>query len=140
MKTFKLKSLNIIETEHQDKEKRTLITLIDGLAINREEQDGSWLIEAFVHSSYYNYFKNLKNQGDQLVIQVKISKETNDPALFVVQIIKITKIGDNMNVLFDGKIIDQRKTKLIDLLSSLMEQGFEGEELIHEFEKALRQN
>lgn len=140
MKTFKLKSLNIIETEHQDKEKRTLITLIDGLAINREEQDGSWLIEAFVHSSYYNYFKNLKNQGDQLVIQVKISKETNDPALFVVQIIKITKIGDNMNVLFDGKIIDQRKTKLVDLLSSLMEQGFEGEELIHEFEKALRQN
>lgn len=140
MKTFKLKSLNIIETEHQDKEKRTLITLIDGLAINREEQDGSWLIEAFVHSSYYNYFQNLKNQGDQLVIQVKISKETNDPALFVVQIIKITKIGDNMNVLFDGKIIDQRKTKLVDLLSSLMEQGFEGEELIHEFEKALRQN
>lgn len=140
MKTFKLKSLNIIETEHQDKEKRTLITLIDGLAINREEQDGSWLIEAFVHSSYYNYFKNLKNLGDQLVIQVKISKETNDPALFVVQIIKITKIGDNMNVLFDGKIIDQRKTKLVDLLSSLMEQGFEGEELIHEFEKALRQN
>lgn len=140
MKTFKLKSLNIIETEHQDKEKRTPITLIDGLAINREEQDGSWLIEAFVHSSYYNYFKNLKNQGDQLVIQVKISKETNDPALFVVQIIKITKIGDNMNVLFDGKIIDQRKTKLVDLLSSLMEQGFEGEELIHEFEKALRQN
>lgn len=140
MKTFKLKSLNIIETEHQDKEKRTPITLIDGLAINREEQDGSWLIEAFVHSSYYNYFQNLKNQGDQLVIQVKISKETNDPALFVVQIIKITKIGDNMNVLFDGKIIDQRKTKLVDLLSSLMEQGFEGEELIHEFEKALRQN
>lgn len=140
MKTFKLKSLNIIETEHQDKEKRTPITLIDGLAINREEQDGSWLIEAFVHSSYYNYFQNLKHQGDQLVIQVKISKETNDPALFVVQIIKITKIGDNMNVLFDGKIIDQRKTKLVDLLSSLMEQGFEGEELIHEFEKALRQN
>lgn len=138
MKTFKLKSLEVIETDSQGQKELTKISLIDGLAINREEQDRFWLVEAYVNQSYHDYFNSLKNKNDMMIIQAKISKESNDPAVFLANIIAVNEIGDNINILFEGKIIDQRKTKIIDLLTSLIEKGFDGEALISEFEESLK--
>lgn len=138
MKTFKLKSLEVIESDSQEQKVVTNIPLIDGLAINREDRDRYWLVEAYVDPTYHDYFKALKNKQETIIIQAKISKESNDPAVFLANMIDINVIGSNINILFKGKIIDQRKTKMVDLLTSLMKEGYRGEELISKFEESLK--
>lgn len=106
MKTFKLKSL-IICFQSDDQFIQQDIPLIDGLIIDREDDHQQWVIEAYINQSYKNFFTLLRREQSKLILQVKITKETNDPAFFLCNIIGINDIGDNMNVLFKGTIIDQ---------------------------------
>lgn len=56
MKTFKLISLDIIEEKNEDITQRR-IKLLDGLIINREDDHGRWIIEAYVDQSYQDFSK-----------------------------------------------------------------------------------
>ena len=134
MKTFMLKALDIIENDSRKK-----IELIDGLIINREDEENQWIIEAYIDQKYLNYFQELQNQNEKVMIEVKITKETNDPATFITSMIGLNKIGTQMNVLFKGTIaVDQYNSGMEQALKSLIDQGYQGEELLGEF-KALLQ-
>ena len=134
MKTFMLKAIDIIENSSRKK-----VELIDGLIINREDEENQWIIEAYIDQKYLNYFQKLQNQNEKVMIEVKITKETNDPATFITSMIGLNKIGTQMNVLFKGTIaVDQYNSGMEQALKSLIDQGYQGEELLGEF-KALLQ-
>ncbi|HLQ97641.1 MAG TPA: YwpF family protein [Candidatus Dormibacteraeota bacterium] len=134
MKTFMLKAIDIIENSSRKK-----VELIDGLIINREDEENQWIIEAYIDQKYLNYFQKLQNQNEKVMIEVKITKETNDPATFITSMIGLNKIGTQMNVLFKGTIaVDQYNSGMEQALKSLIDQGYQGEELLEEF-KALLQ-
>ncbi|HEX6595186.1 MAG TPA: YwpF family protein [Bacillota bacterium] len=136
MKTFKLKSLRIIESikaeiiEHD-------IELLDGLIINREDEHDRWLVEAYVDQQYMDLFKRLQREREEIMIEVKITKKSNLPATFITSIIGINTIGERMNVLFMGKIVDQRKSKIEKMLRSLITKGYQGEELLEKFKQLI---
>ncbi|PAV28796.1 hypothetical protein CIL05_14305 [Virgibacillus profundi] len=136
MKTFKLNNLEIIEQQDEDIIQNR-IPLKDGLIINREDDQNRWVIEAYVEHSYLEFFKNLDEKDEEILIQVKITKETNEPATFITSIIGINEIGAHMNILFMGTIVDQRKHKIEEQLTALIEEGFQGEELLNKFKEIM---
>jgi hypothetical protein len=136
MKTFLLKALQIVESQNEEILK-TDIDLLDGLIINREDDNNTWLIEALLDKKYLAFFMEMKEKQEQVMIEVKISKLTNAPATFITSIDSINKIGKHINVMFMGKIIDKRNSKIEEMLSELIEKGYEGEELLIRFKKLL---
>jgi len=134
MKTFKLKMLEILG--HKDDEFIQLnVPLLDGLSINREDEQNRWMFEAYIDHEYMDFFQKLYERNDELMIQVKITKESNEPATFITSIIGVNKIGDFMNVLLMGTIVDSRKNKIEELLTSLIDEGYQGKELLQKFKE-----
>lgn len=137
MKTFKLKALKIIENQDQDIIEK-VIPLHDGLIINREDEEDQWVVEAYSDNQYWDYFTRLKKIDTEIMIQVKITKETNDPAIFLTSIIGMNEIGARMNVLFKGIIINHQKNEIENMLKSLIEQGYQGEQLLTKFKSLMK--
>lgn len=135
MKTFKMKKLEIVANKEEGIEQKH-IPLEDGLVINREDNIG-WLIEAYIDRDYADYFHALE-EVEELVIQVKITREENDPAFFITKIIAINEIGDNrMNVIFQGNIVDHGKGRIEEMLRAILEEGYQGESLIRKFKEMI---
>lgn len=132
MKTFKLKALEIIGNEDESIRHHN-IPLIDGLIINREDEENQWVIEAYTESKYLGYFEKLRKENEEIMIKVKITKETNDPAIFITSLIGLNEIETQMNVLFKGTIVDQRNSKIEKVLKTLIDEDFQGEELLEKF-------
>src|SRR5699024_6566281 len=110
MKTFKLKGLQIMKNEDDHIEQKP-IPLNDGLVINREDKEG-WLIEACMKREYLSYFESLEDI-EEIMIQVKITREENDPAFFITKIIGINDINEEkINVLFQGNVVDHSKNRI----------------------------
>ncbi|GAA0613722.1 YwpF-like family protein [Virgibacillus siamensis] len=137
MKTFKLYSLDILQSDDKNISQYG-IDLKDGLIINREDDLNQWVIEAYVRHDYLGFFKKLQQERDQVMLQVKITKPTNQPATFITSIIGVNEIGPNINILFKGVVVNQQKDKVWDMLKSLIEQGYQGEELLDKFRELLK--
>ncbi|MFD1361527.1 YwpF family protein [Lentibacillus salinarum] len=138
MKTFKLASLKIINNEDNDVLQQS-ISLLDGLIINREDEENRWVVEAYVNQDYYDFFQNLYSHQEEVLIEVKITKQDNKPATFITSMIGLNKIGEQMNVLFIGTIVDQRKEIIEKQLKSLIEQGYQGEALLETFKEQIQE-
>lgn len=138
MKTFKLHSLEILESKESNIDiVQHTIPLKDGLIINREDQQDLWVVEAYVQHDFLDFFKRLQCDRDEILIQVKITKESNRPAIFITSIISINEIGAHINVLFKGMIVNRQKSIVEDMLKSLIDQGYHGEELLDQFKALL---
>lgn len=136
MKTFKLKSLEIIENMGADIIEND-IPLIDGLIINREDDENQWIIEAYTTLDHLSYFEQLKKGNYEIMIKVKITKESNDPAFFITSIIGMNEISTKMNVLFKGTIVDHRNSQVEETLKTLIDKNYQGEELFLKFKKII---
>ncbi|WP_106497809.1 YwpF family protein [Lentibacillus sp. Marseille-P4043] len=136
MKTFKLKKLEILESVDDDIIQHD-IPLRDGLIINREDDENQWVLEAYLNHDYLSFFKELKDKKDQIMVQVKITKESNSPATFITSIFSINEIGTHANVLFKGIIVDRQKGIIKDMLQKLVEEGYQGESLIKKFKELI---
>jgi len=135
MKTFKLKELMIVDNETNEVRSKEL-KLHDGLVINREDRHG-WLIEAYIDKTYETYVQSLK-EHDEIMLQVKITRRDNDPAFFITKIIAINDINEErMNVLFQGKVIDHRKSRIEEMLRMIIEEGYQGESLLKRFKELI---
>src|SRR5699024_10837564 len=135
MKTFKLKGLKIMKKEEDTIEQKT-IPLIDGLVINREDKTG-WLIEAYMNNEFHPYFKKIEDI-EEIMIQVKITREENDPAFFITKIVGINEINDEkINVLFQGNVVDHSKNRIEEMLRMIMEEGYQGESLLKKFKESI---
>ncbi len=135
LKTFKLKGLKIVENEEKEIRAK-VIPLLEGLVINREDEIG-WLIEAFIDASYESYFESIETM-QELIIQVKITREENDPAFFITEIVSINKISEGkINIIFQGHVVDHRKSRIEELLQEILEQGYQGESLLKKFKESI---
>ncbi|WLV25618.1 YwpF family protein [Aciduricibacillus chroicocephali] len=135
MKTFYLKSLAILE-EASNELNRVDIELIDGLIINREDENHGWIVEAYIDKDYNSYFINLKEQG-KVMIEVKITSEHNEPATMIAEIIGMNELGKEINVLFRGKIVDERKERIEKKLKELIDQGYQGDQLLEKLKSSI---
>lgn len=134
MKTFKLVSLDIIEEQQEDITLRS-ITLKDGLIINREDDHGRWLVEAFVSREYKGYFQSFVEHEEKVMLQVLITKKSNSPATFLVTPLEVNEFEEEMNVIFMGTMIDKKQEQVEKLLQVLLEEGYQGEDLLEEFRR-----
>lgn len=134
MKTFKLIKLNVIHDLEEGFEKKS-IPLIDGLIINKEDEENNWLVEAYLGPQQLDYFTEIHEKGEEFVLEAKISKTTNQPAYFLVKLINLNQIGEGFNVLFLGTIVDYKKEQVEQMLQNLINEGFQGEELLEMFKQ-----
>ncbi len=113
------------------------IDFMDGLIINREDEENRWVIEAYTTRAYRELFKRLQTTGEDLMIEVRITNVTNPPATFITSIIGVNDISDHMNVLFMGTIIDQRKQSVEQHLKALIDAGYQGDILLEKIKQSL---
>lgn len=131
MKTFKLRKLMVLD--YDKGLEGTEIDLIDGLIINREDDENTWLIEGYTQRSYWEYFEQKKNE--ELMVQATISIDNNEPASLITKMEGIHEIGEKMNIMLMGKMIDKQKNDIEELLTDLVEKGYEGRALIQRFKE-----
>ncbi|MBS4206775.1 YwpF-like family protein [Bacillus sp. FJAT-50079] len=133
MKTFKIVALQTFEDM-----KPINIPLTDGLIINKENDHGDWIIEAFIDQSLAPLFQKKWEEDRPFEIRVVITHAANDPAPFTAKIHKIRPVGERISVLFDGKLSKLRNEYSEHILEGLISEGFTGEALMIEFKKRMK--
>lgn len=133
MKTFNMLSLGIEKDDQV-----TDYPVHDGLIINQENKDRSWILEMLVDIQHLDIFEKLKNSEETIDVQVVISYPGNEPAPFEVVVCKVKVIGDHASVLMKGTLKRARRKYAETLLSELLEDGLEGQELLERFETDMR--
>lgn len=133
MKTFKMLSLGI-EKEDQV----TDYPVHDGIIINQENKERSWILEMLVDLPHQKIFDRLKESNELIAVQVVISYPKNEPAPFEVFVKDVKIMGDHVSVLMKGTLKRARRKYAETLLSELLEDGLEGQELLERFETDMR--
>ncbi|MBS4218931.1 hypothetical protein KHA96_11455 [Bacillus sp. FJAT-49711] len=133
MKTFKIVALHIYENK-----KATNIPLEDGLIINKENEDGVWIIEAFIEKQYIEHFQKRFDHEEKFEIRVIITHAANDPAPLTVKVHTIQVLDDHISVLFEGRLSKRRNEYPEILLDDLIKEGLSGDQLLEEFRKRMK--
>ncbi|MGI2327717.1 YwpF family protein [Planococcus sp. YIM B11945] len=133
MKTFKMMSLGVVENENV-----VDFPLHDGIIINKENNERSWLLEMLMDLEHLETFQQLHEKGDGFDVKVVISYPGNEPAPFHVTIHSVKELGEHLSVLMHGTLTRARRKYAEMLLSELLEDGLEGEELLNRFEEDMR--
>lgn len=135
MKSFKLISVQLISEDKQ----LVNVELTDGLIINKEDDNNTWIVESFLTEARYNQIKDaLPEINGEIMIQAVITKKENDPALMKTILRTIKPINGHVSLLFEGHLQKSRSKYAELLLKDLIEQGIVGEELIEHFKEKLR--
>ncbi|ANU20182.1 hypothetical protein BBI15_08130 [Planococcus plakortidis] len=134
MKTFKMLSLAVV-----DGDQLVDYPLHDGLIINQENSQRSWVLEMLVEQKHEAIFREMKQNGKVYDVKVVISYPGNEPATFEVIIHAVKPIGGHASVLMKGTLKRARRKYAETLLSELLEDGLEGEELLERFETDMRE-
>jgi sugar diacid utilization regulator len=132
MKTFKVISLQVVDNDELHD-----FEIEDGLIINKEDENSTWLVETYMSQKYIEFFQKAQQQKGDLEIQVVISNKANDPAAFMTSIRGIKKMDGRMSILFEGKLKKQRNEYAELLLDDLLQKGYTGDELMKEFREKM---
>lgn len=136
MKTFKLVCLKIDEQSAEAKN----IPLLDGLVINKEDGENTWLLESLISKDFLPYFEEQKEANRTLKMFVTISKLSNAPARISASVNTITVLDESISILFDGRLLTSRSQYRPDeLLESLLDQGLSGNALKEAFKESIQQ-
>ena len=133
MKSFKLVSLEVVENDNSVE-----IPLHDGLIINKEDEQHTWLLEAYTDLSLYDYFKKIQDEGREIIVEAVITKLENDPAFFQTKIGTLNKFEHHMSVLLEGRLRRLRRDYSELLLDSLIQKGLSGQALLTEFKEKMK--
>ncbi|WP_141430988.1 YwpF-like family protein [Bacillus sp. 03113] len=134
MKTFKLITLQIVEDEQL-----VDVELIDGLIINKEDDQGRWLIEAYTDKGNCDYFQKAMKENHLLTVQAVITKKENTPAAFKTQVRSINPFDKHVSILLEGPLVRSRNNYAQLLLKELIQKGVSGEDLIVQFNELMKQ-
>lgn len=121
--------------EENDSINEQQIAFTDGLVIDREDDKDYWLIEVYMTKDYLELFQTFKDDGE-LLVKVKISKESNDPAYFITRIIKITPIMDNFTLLLSGSLVKTETKDVTTTLSEYIAAGYNQETILKKLKKS----
>lgn len=134
MKTFKMLSLAVV-----DEDQLVDYPLHDGLIINQENSQRSWVLEMLVDQKHEAIFLDMQQTGKVYDVKVVISYPGNEPATFEVIIHAVKPIGEHVSVLMKGTLKRARRKYAETLLEELLEDGLEGQELLERFETDMRE-
>ncbi|WP_188205621.1 YwpF family protein [Alkalibacillus aidingensis] len=134
MKTFKLVSFETLEKSGDDLVNKE-IEFYDALIIDREIDHDRWLIESYIPMKYYEYFKDKLEGKQELVIQVRITKESNPKATILADIKGVNEIEENMNVILTGDMVNRGREQVERILQNLIEAGYQGASLLEKFKE-----
>jgi hypothetical protein len=139
MKTFKLVGLKVEQEVEQEKTLK-VIPLEDGLVINMEDGENSWLIEALIPVDLQSFFEELAKSEEKMRLFVTISKRTNFPAQIIAKVKTVTSLKKHLSILLEGRLLTSKPIHDPEvLLRSLMGQGLSGEQLIKAFTENVHQ-
>ncbi|MFB4159948.1 YwpF family protein [Geomicrobium sp. JSM 1781026] len=138
MKTFRLKGLRLL-LEKDTEPGQEKIELHEGLVINREE-GGWWLLEVVVDADAKKVFDQLKEQETDVMMEVIISHENNDPATMVGRIRSGRELESTYSYLIDSKMAMKKEDVFNYILDSLIADGYTGDQLIEEFKNRKADN
>lgn len=133
MKTFKMLSLGV-----EQEDQVTDYPVHDGIIINQENNERSWILEMLVALPHQETFETFQQTGEVMAVQVVISYPGNEPAPFEVVVHAVKVMGEHVSVLMKGTLKRARRKYAESLLSELLEDGFEGQELLERFETDMR--
>lgn len=133
MKTFKMLSLGLVKDDQVIN-----YPLHDGLIINQENSHRSWVLEMLMDLEHKETFEKLKESGEIIDVKVVISYPGNEPAPFEVAVYKVKVIDGQISVLMKGTLKRARRKYAETLLSELLEDGLEGDQLLERFENDMR--
>ena len=133
MKTFKMISIQV-----DDGEKFKDFPLRDGIIINQENSHRMWILEMYIDGEHEDFFRSKISQENLVDTKVVISYPENEPAAFRVAIDKVKKIRDNISVLMKGRLKRARSQYAEQLLEELLDEGYEGDALLAQFEESMR--
>ncbi|MBP3039055.1 YwpF-like family protein [Bacillaceae bacterium Marseille-Q3522] len=133
MKTFKLVSLQVFKNETLH-----VIELEDGLIINKEDENSTWLLEAYTSKSYMRFFQSLLDENGDVLIQAVITKKDNDPAPLKGKIISIQTFDEHISILLEGTILRVRMDHVERLLHDLVRDGLSGAKLVENFKEKIK--
>lgn len=133
MKTFKMISFGLLTGDEAD-----YLPMLDGIIINQENSHRMWILEMFLDMEYKERFEILKEEEALIEAKVVISYPENEPAAFVLAVDTVHEIGDRVSVLLKGRLKRQRSEYAEQLLSELLDLGFEGQALLERFESDMR--
>ncbi|MDQ0298475.1 hypothetical protein J2S78_000883 [Salibacterium salarium] len=132
MKTFRLVTVQLLLM--QDEQIITHdVPLEQGLIINREENDKSWLIEAVVPKNQETFFQDKQQREQMLVLEVIITDRHNDPALMTGTIRNVVMLNESVSVMIDAKMAANKDDISNLILEGLIEDGYTGDALLKEF-------
>src|SRR5690625_4711494 len=121
--------------EENDSINQQQIAFTDSLVIYREDDKDYLLIEVYMTKDYLELFQTCKDD-DELLVKVKISKESNDPAYFITRIIKITPIMDNFTLLLSGSLVKSETKDVTTTLSEYIAAGYNQETILKKLKKS----
>ncbi|MGG5255153.1 YwpF-like family protein [Neobacillus sp. SM06] len=133
MKTFKLIALEIM-----DGDEAVNVPLTDGLIINKEDEQSTWLLEAYTAAPLYDFFKKITDEQKEVIVQAVITKKDNDPAFFQTKVVTLTQFKNHISVLLEGRLRRARRDYSELLLDSLLQKGFTGNALLNEFKEKMK--
>ncbi|MCM3756100.1 YwpF-like family protein [Sporosarcina aquimarina] len=133
MKTFKMISFGLLTGDEAE-----YLPMLDGIIINQENSHRMWILEMFLDMEYKERFEKLKEEEAHIEAKVVISYPENEPAAFVLAVDTVHEIGDRVSVLLKGRLKRQRSEYAEQLLSELLDLGFEGQALLERFESDMR--
>lgn len=132
MKTFKLISMQIAYDDAL-----VDIEMEDGLIINKEDDKGTWLVEVLTDHKYIPHFQEASDNGQEIIVQVVITKRENDPAAFKTTVCCVKKLKNHASILLTGKLTKPKSDYPEKLLEFLMDKGYTGDELMTEFKEKM---
>jgi YwpF-like protein len=139
LKTFKLVGLKVEQEVEQEKTLQE-IPLEDGLVINMEDGENSWLIEALIPEKMQSYFDKLVKSEKEMRLFVTITKKSNAPAQIIAKIKNTTSLKQHISILIEGRLITSKPIYDPEvLLRTLMGQGLSGDSLIKAFTENVHQ-
>lgn len=132
MKTFRLMRLSLFEKDGDVIEMHE-IKMKEGLIINREEPDKSWLLDAVIPTEYEDIIHEWEKHEEEMLMEAVITHPDNAPALLRGIVKKTTRLEHSLGVLIQAYIAgkDENITELI--LQELITEGYEGDQLLEEF-------
>jgi hypothetical protein len=136
MKTFKLVSLQLLP----DNQNPTELNILDGLIINKENEANTWLIEALVDYDHFHHFEEITANRKELTVSCIITKKDNIPAYFDATITGVRKMEGFISILLRAKLRNRRREIAEFLLDTLVDEGYNGEELKQAFKDGLRES
>ncbi|NLY79609.1 MAG: hypothetical protein GX072_06885 [Lysinibacillus sp.] len=132
MKTFKMISFQF-ENNGQK------IPLIDGITINQENQERSWILELFISKQYQSIFETYRDNEEEFGVLVTITSPDNEPAPFLVKVKAIEEIEENLSILLKGQLKTVRIKYAEKLLEMLLDENLSKEDLLDQFIKGMKE-